>query len=83
MGWFSTKQLKVIGSQWLAITRLCSLMLMVGARIAVLKQYFLIEDSYGIFIISRGACGMRVYKPIGNDIFSIIQCDIEFFDENR
>lgn len=40
-----------------------------------------IEDSSGIFIVGRDTCGMRIYKLIGNDIFSINQCDIEFSDE--
>lgn len=40
-----------------------------------------VEDSSGIFILGRDACGMRVYKLIGNDIYSISECDIEFSDE--
>lgn len=46
------------------------------------KKIILIEDSYGIFIISCGHCRLRIYKLIENDVFSFNQCDIEYWDEN-
>lgn len=50
------------------------------------SQYFdtiiSIEDSYGIFVLGRDSCGMRIFKLIGSDIFTVNECDIKFSDEN-